>query len=83
MNSLLQRQLIGLWGFALVAVWIGLGPLDTVLCLVAGAGSYLGAARLQQRRLDQFTDRHFERAARLRSAANRPASPHLRRASSA
>jgi hypothetical protein len=82
LNSFLQRQLIALWGFALVAVWAGLGPLDTVFCVVAGAGTYFGAARVQKRRLDQLTDRHFERTARSRREANGPASPHLRRASS-
>ena len=82
MNSLLQRQLVGLFGFALVAVLIGLGPLDTVFCLLAGAGSYFGAVRLQQRRLDRLTDRHFAEAARLRREASGSAPTRLRRASS-
>ena len=50
MNSLGQRQLVGLFGFALAAVWIGLGTLTTLLSLLAGAAFYLGAARLQGRR---------------------------------
>jgi len=52
MNSLGQRQLVGLFGFALAAVWIGLGTLTTLLSLLAGAAFYLGAARLQGRRRD-------------------------------
>lgn len=84
MNSLLQRQLVGLYGFAVVAVWIGLGLVPTLLCLLAGAGSYFVASRLQQRRLDQLTSRHFERTVRLRrEVERRSAPPSLRSASSA
>ena len=61
MNSLGQRQLVGLFGFALAAVWIGLGTLTTLLSLLAGAAFYLGAARLQGRRRDQHADRYFQR----------------------
>jgi biopolymer transport protein ExbB/TolQ len=83
LNSVLQRQLAGLYGFAVVAAWIGLGLVATLLCLLAAAGSYFVARRLQQRRLDQLTSRHFERTARpRREVERRSAPPSLRRASS-
>jgi hypothetical protein len=61
MSSLSQRQLVGLFGFAVVAVWLGLGTLDTVLCLLGGAASYLASARLQERRRDRRADEYFQR----------------------
>jgi UPF0716 family protein affecting phage T7 exclusion len=82
MNSICQRQLVGLFGFALVAVWIGLGTLATLLCLLAAAGFYLGAARLQGRQRDQHADQYFQRTERSRES-NSDGPARLRRASSA
>jgi UPF0716 family protein affecting phage T7 exclusion len=83
MNSICQRQLVGLFGFALVAVWIGLGTLATLLCLLASAGFYLGAARLQGRRRDQHADQYFQRTERSSRESNSDGPARLRRASSA
>ena len=83
MNSLCQRQLVGLFGFALVAVWIGLGTLPTLPCLLAGAGFYLSAARFQGRRRDQRADHYFQRTERSSRESNSDGPARLRRASSA
>jgi hypothetical protein len=68
MSALYQRQLVGLFGFALAAVWIGLGTLTTLLCLLTGAAFYLVAARLQERRRDQRADEFFQQNRRRQNA---------------
>jgi hypothetical protein len=83
MRALYYRQLVGLFGFALAAVWIGLGTLATLLCLLSGAGFYLVTARLQERQRDQRADEFFERTNRPRRNVNSDAAARLPRASSA
>jgi hypothetical protein len=83
MNSLCQRQLVGLFGFAVVAVWFALGTFDTLLCLLVGAGCYVMAARLQERRRDRRADEYFQRAERRAREATPEQRARLARASSA
>jgi hypothetical protein len=81
MRALFQRQLVGLFGFALAAVWIGLGTLTTLLCLLSGAGFYLAAGWIHRRQRDQRADEFFQQTNRPRRSANTDA--RLPRASSA
>ena len=83
MRALNQRQLVGLFGFALAAVWIGLGTLATLLCLLSGAAFYVVAGRLQERQRDQRADEFFERTNRARQSRKADAAARLPRASSA
>jgi hypothetical protein len=73
---------VGLFGFALAAVWIGLGTLATLLCLLSGAGFYLVAGRLQERQRDQRADEFFQRTDGARRSRHTDAA-RLPRASSA
>ncbi len=55
MDRLLQKYVAALLGFGFMAVVLGLGLGDALLCLVSSAIACLAVSLLHRRRLDRFT----------------------------